>query len=316
MDKLLQFQFAVQIHQTLFLQDGMRSNTATVTGTNLHLFDLTDIERIEVLKGAASVQYGTDAIGGVIQLISKIPQKNQIFTTIEAGEKNTYKSILGIDLAQDGYYAQLRGQRFETDGDKIISNEERKASYDQKGYAAKVGVEQEQYAFSAEAKENKGHGDFFSYGAAQGYDFVNRLYNVKARINLNNNVILNTRLSQFDDQYNSVGQAAFPSILKTKQQEVDLIFNGNLRHHKIFWQVEYNDTTAKKVVAYIGDSTFNDHNETIGYYFNTNIKKMASVHKLVCELKIMSNLVHILLVKAVRYQITLNKYLCQYWYSI
>lgn len=253
--------------QTLFLQDGMRSNIATVTGTNLHLFDLTDIERIEVLKGAASVQYGTDAIGGVIQLISKIPQKNQIFTTIEAGEKNTYKSILGIDLAQDGYYAQLRGQRFETDGDKIISNEERKASYDQKGYAAKVGVEQEQYAFSAEAKENKGHGDFFSYGAAQGYDFVNRLYNVKARINLNNNVILNTRLSQFDDQYNSVGQAAFPSILKTKQQEVDSNIQWKFTpSQNILAGIEYNDTTAKKVVAYIGDSTFNDHNETIGYY--------------------------------------------------
>ncbi|MDT1904089.1 TonB-dependent receptor, partial [Acinetobacter baumannii] len=79
---------------------------------NIHLFDTTDIKQIEILRGPASVQYGTDAIGGVIQLISKTPTQNKIFTTIEAGEKNTYKSILGIDLAQDGYYAQIRGQRF------------------------------------------------------------------------------------------------------------------------------------------------------------------------------------------------------------
>lgn len=146
---------------TLFLQDGMRSNTATVAGQNIHLFDTTDIKQIEILRGPASVQYGTDAIGGVIQLISKTPTQNKIFTTIEAGEKNTYKSILGIDLAQDGYYAQIRGQRFETDGDQIISNDDRKAGFDQKGYSAKVGVDKEQYALSAEIKENKGTGDFF-----------------------------------------------------------------------------------------------------------------------------------------------------------
>lgn len=65
----------------------MRSNIATIAGTNIPLFDLSDIKQIEILKGPASVQYGTDAIGGVIQLISKIPTENSIFTTIEAGEK-------------------------------------------------------------------------------------------------------------------------------------------------------------------------------------------------------------------------------------
>lgn len=72
---------------TLILQDGMRSNTATVAGTNLHLIDTTDIKQIEILKGPASVQYGTDAIGGVIQLISKTPTENSAFTTVEVGEK-------------------------------------------------------------------------------------------------------------------------------------------------------------------------------------------------------------------------------------
>lgn len=70
---------------------------------------------------------------------------------------------------------------------------------------------------------------------------------MKARINLNNNVILNTRLSQFDDQYNSVGQAAFPSILKASNKKLTLIFNGNLHFiTNILAGIEYNDTTAKK----------------------------------------------------------------------
>ena len=150
---------------TLFLQDGMRSNIATVAGTNIPLFDLSDVKQIEILKGPASVQYGTDAIGGVIQLISKIPTENSIFTTVEAGERSTYKTILGVDVAEDGFYAQLRGQRFETDGDQIIANDDRKAGFDQKGYSAKVGVEKEAYGLSAEVKENKGTGDYFSFVA-------------------------------------------------------------------------------------------------------------------------------------------------------
>ncbi|MDC4303609.1 TonB-dependent receptor plug domain-containing protein [Acinetobacter baumannii] len=251
---------------TLFLQDGMRSNTATVAGQNIHLFDTTDIKQIEILRGPASVQYGTDAIGGVIQLISKTPTQNKIFTTIEAGEKNTYKSILGIDLAQDGYYAQIRGQRFETDGDQIISNDDRKAGFDQKGYSAKVGVDKEQYALSAEIKENKGTGDFFSYGAAQAYDFTNRLYNVNARLNLTNNIIWNTRLSQFEDQYNLI-KAAYPSIVNTKQQEVDSNIKWQFTpSQNILFGVEHNKTTAEKVVAYNGDTGFDNSNKTTGYY--------------------------------------------------
>ncbi len=39
------------------------------------IFDTTDIKQIEILKGPASVLYGTDAIGGVVQFISKTPEK-------------------------------------------------------------------------------------------------------------------------------------------------------------------------------------------------------------------------------------------------
>ncbi|TCB35642.1 TonB-dependent receptor [Acinetobacter sp. ANC 4910] len=257
---------------TLFLQDGMRSNIATVAGTNIPLFDLSDVKQIEILKGPASVQYGTDAIGGVIQLISKIPTENSIFTTIEAGERNTYKTILGVDVAEDGFYAQLRGQRFETDGDQIIANDDRKAGFDQKGYSAKVGVEKEAYGLSAEVKENKGTGDYFSYGAPEAYDFINRLYNVQGRLNLSNNLTWNTRLSQFDDQYNVV-KSSYPSIVNTEQQEIDSNLKWQFaQHQNILFGVEYNETEAEKVAAYIGDTGFKSDNETIGYYVQHQFK--------------------------------------------
>ena len=41
----------------------------------LALFRLGSIERIEVLKGAASALYGADAMSGVINVITKTPSK-------------------------------------------------------------------------------------------------------------------------------------------------------------------------------------------------------------------------------------------------
>ncbi|APX63664.1 TonB-dependent receptor plug domain-containing protein [Acinetobacter schindleri] len=257
---------------TLILQDGMRSNIATVSGTNLHLFDLTDIKQIEVLKGPASVQYGTDAIGGVIQLISKTPTQNGAFTTIEVGEKSTYKSIVGIDAAENDYYAQIRGQRFETNGDQIIQNEPRKASYDQKGYSAKLGVEKEKYAVSAEIKENKGTSDYFSFGELKTYDFLNRLYNIKTRLNLTDQLIWNVRLSQFDDQYNVI-KGSYPSIVNTEQQEIDSNLKWQLTSQQsLLFGAQYNNTKAEKIAAYEFDEGFNSNDETIGYYLQHQFK--------------------------------------------
>ncbi len=63
-------------NQTLIMVDGIRMNNSTFRyGPNQYLntIDAFTINRIEVAKGTGSVQYGTDAIGGVIQVITKEP---------------------------------------------------------------------------------------------------------------------------------------------------------------------------------------------------------------------------------------------------
>lgn len=55
----------------LTLVDGNRIETATDISARLSMIDLNDIERIEVIKGAASSLYGSGASGGVVNLITK-----------------------------------------------------------------------------------------------------------------------------------------------------------------------------------------------------------------------------------------------------
>ncbi|NOU46189.1 MAG: TonB-dependent receptor [Bacteroidales bacterium] len=61
-------------NQTLLLIDGIRLSNATVRyGPNQYFstIDVFGLENIEVLRGSGSVQYGSDAIGGVIHAVSR-----------------------------------------------------------------------------------------------------------------------------------------------------------------------------------------------------------------------------------------------------
>lgn len=67
-------------NQTLLLIDGIRLNNSTFRyGPNQYLntIDPFSINKIEVLKGGGSVQYGSDALGGTIQVFTTEPEFKQ-----------------------------------------------------------------------------------------------------------------------------------------------------------------------------------------------------------------------------------------------
>lgn len=59
--------------QTLILVDGIRMGSATSGSASLENIPLDRIERIEILRGAASALYGPDAVGGVVQIFTRDP---------------------------------------------------------------------------------------------------------------------------------------------------------------------------------------------------------------------------------------------------
>jgi vitamin B12 transporter len=227
---------------TLILRDGVRLNAGSSGAASLPFIDTTDIKQIEVLKGPASVLYGTDAIGGVVQLISKTPEKTSAFVTGEIGENNTYKSILGADLAEDGFYAQIRGQRLESDGTQVTdfkNSNVKTGSYDQKGFSAKIGVEKEQYAASLDYAQNKGNSmyvkdindeNFALIGLKNvAQDFKNEIINLKGRVNVTDTVSVSARLSQFKDD---LIQKNSPDFINNKTQEAELSTKWQFTPHQ------------------------------------------------------------------------------------
>jgi iron complex outermembrane receptor protein len=64
--------------QTLVLVDGLRMNDAQTGHHNLDLpLPLYTISQIELLKGAGSAYYGSDAVGGVVNVITRAPEATE-----------------------------------------------------------------------------------------------------------------------------------------------------------------------------------------------------------------------------------------------
>jgi len=60
-------------NSVLFLMDGERIAGETLDNIDYNRLNLDNIERIEIIKGASSSLYGSNAVGGVVNIISKNP---------------------------------------------------------------------------------------------------------------------------------------------------------------------------------------------------------------------------------------------------
>ena len=86
-------------NQTLVLIDNIRMNDPSNPNNSFDFANLQvdDIERIEVLRGAASAMWGADAMGGVIHIITKHGKGPAQFSGLaEGGNYNTWKVGGGV----------------------------------------------------------------------------------------------------------------------------------------------------------------------------------------------------------------------------
>ena len=65
------FTRGTESNHTVVLIDGVRINPGTIGGAALQNIAPESLERIEIVKGPRSSLYGTDAIGGVVQLFTR-----------------------------------------------------------------------------------------------------------------------------------------------------------------------------------------------------------------------------------------------------
>lgn len=117
--------------QVLVLIDGLPITASTGSTVNLNQYMNMDIEQIEVIQGAASAQFGSAAMGGVINIITKPigaikghistelatnGQQNPSNKKIDANKRYVEASIEGALDKRQRFHARLSGSYLDNDG--------------------------------------------------------------------------------------------------------------------------------------------------------------------------------------------------------
>ncbi len=99
----------------VLMVDGNRLETATELSARMSMIDQFDIERVEIIKGAASSMYGTGALGGIVNVITQNRKfRNDFYYTGSVGgffnsvNKGSGTSI-SFNAGANSWYAKIRG---------------------------------------------------------------------------------------------------------------------------------------------------------------------------------------------------------------
>ena len=117
-------------NHTLVLLDGIRLNPGTIGAAALQNFMPELAQRVEVVKGPLSSIYGTDAIGGAINIITRDPSSTGISGIAGYGRYNTRTATMSGNVAGEAGRAGLSVSTFDTDGFPPQSIDPRGGAFD------------------------------------------------------------------------------------------------------------------------------------------------------------------------------------------
>lgn len=114
-------------NHTAVVIDGVKVNPVTGYGFDFGGLSLSNIDRIEVLRGEQSALWGSDAMGGVIYITTKSGlYKNKPFNVdfdLGTGSHGTYDGSATISGYNNGFYYALNGNSHRTRGISAISSD-------------------------------------------------------------------------------------------------------------------------------------------------------------------------------------------------
>ena len=125
----------------LVLVDGVRVGSVTDGAAALQHLPLGQVERIEVVRGPRSSLYGSEAIGGVIQVFTRRGEPGlQGRASAGGGDHDSRRVSAGLSGGNGTTTFSIQGSRFRTDGiDARVANNPDEDGYSNK--AVNLGVE-------------------------------------------------------------------------------------------------------------------------------------------------------------------------------
>lgn len=127
------------------LIDGNRIDTANDLTAGLSMIDVNDIERVEVIKGAASSLYGTGAVGGVVNVVTRDGWYDSSFYvrgTVSGGFSSVNESgegYLRLNAGSRKWYAKVSAQSRNAGDVRTPAGIMPNSRYSDESLAARIG---------------------------------------------------------------------------------------------------------------------------------------------------------------------------------
>ena len=212
------------IQSVVVLIDGMRVSAAANGLTNFSQIALDQIDHIEILRGAASSLYGSDAIGGVIQIFTKQGSEGvnvtasagygsyntkKVSTSLNGALNNTSYSVGVASVTSDGFSAvkALTGVDVDKDAYRSLSFN---ANLRQKI------IEGHELSFQAFANEGHINLDGNNFPAYQ--NNRQQIFAIISKNTLTDFWLSNLKLGQSVDVANAVGSYGISNTRSTQNQ--------------------------------------------------------------------------------------------------
>lgn len=128
------------------LVDGNRVETATDLTAALSMIDVNDIDRVEIIKGAQSSLYGTGAMGGIVNIITKdgyFSGKTGVSGTALSGFATANKlkvGHLGINTGGKSWYVRVSGSYNAANDIRTPNGQLPNSQYQANNVSAKFGM--------------------------------------------------------------------------------------------------------------------------------------------------------------------------------
>lgn len=259
---------------TLILIDGVPAYDASgiTSEFDLNYININQVERVEILKGAQSTLYGSDAVAGVINIITKKKSTTPIsgFAAVSAGTYNTGNMAAGINGSKNGFqynagYTYIHSDGFSAAYDASGKDGFRNKPYTGQSFNASIGHDAGK-AFSINAYT---HVSQYSAAIAAGAFKDAWDYNIN-----NKNLQLGTTAAYKVGSSKVVFNYQFNNVKRVYVQDSTLADpydyqNGNYKGHSHFAEL-YGNFVINKHASFVAGADYRN-NSTSQAYFSSSV---------------------------------------------
>ncbi|MEH6419130.1 TonB-dependent vitamin B12 receptor [Pseudomonas sp. CGJS7] len=249
----------------LVLIDGIKVGSATSGGASLQDIPVEQIERVEIVRGPFSSLYGSEAIGGVIQIFTRRPRGPFAPNfSVALGSNQTHRASAGVaGKGERGWYS-INAAHEDTDGINACRGKPSPGgagcftnSPDRDGYRNSSLTAQGGYNFNeqwdAEARAFRAEGNNLYDGSQNNQaDTVQQVLGAKLRYRPSERVALSASAGRSEDLSDNYKDGKYSSTFDTRRQlgsvQADIGFGRNLLTAGFDWQrdeVESNTRYAR-----------------------------------------------------------------------